>query len=89
MANTQAQQKYNRENTWPLLLRFNIRTCADLITWLESIENKQGYIKQLIREDMARRAAGTDWRDDLAALIVSAYTVERTEGGTITLTPKK
>jgi hypothetical protein len=33
-------------------LRLNKKTDADCINKLESVENKQGYIKNLIRDDM-------------------------------------
>lgn len=47
--------KYNKEHTKQVTLRLNRRTEADIIERLEAMENKQGYIKGLIRADMERR----------------------------------
>lgn len=47
-----ARQKYAREKTKQIGLAMYINTDADLIVWLDSQENKQGYIKALIRADM-------------------------------------
>lgn len=51
-AQLRAQAKYNRANTVQITLRLNKRTEADIISRLEAMQNKQGYIKRLIREDM-------------------------------------
>lgn len=48
---------FDRENTRQLRIKLNIRTDKDIIEHIESIENKQGYIKQLIRADIAAHAA--------------------------------
>ncbi len=50
-----AVRKYDDANTTKVFLKFNDRTDADIIAWLKEVGNKQGYIKQLIREDMKRR----------------------------------
>lgn len=47
--------QYNKENTTRLVAKLNHNTDADILKWLESIPNKQGYIKALIREDMKKR----------------------------------
>lgn len=39
-------------NTKQIKIKLNIRTDADILDHLEQTENVQGYIKQLIREDM-------------------------------------
>lgn len=49
-----ASQKYIREKTRQIGLQFYKNTEDDLITWLDSQENKNGYIKDLIRADMAK-----------------------------------
>lgn len=46
--------KFNAENTVLLRLRFNKVNDADIIEHLNKCENKQGYIKRIIREDIAR-----------------------------------
>ncbi len=46
---------YRRENIKQIGLGINRVTEADLLEWLDQQENKQGHIKQLIREDMERK----------------------------------
>lgn len=53
-ARRRAQAKYNKANTKQITLRLNKRTEADIIEWLGMADNKQGYIKALIRADIAR-----------------------------------
>lgn len=59
---TEAQRKavarYDAENTVQLKLKLNRGTDADIIEHLEGQENKSGYIKQLIRDDISQ---GTQW----------------------------
>ena len=50
-----ASVKYNKENTVQISLKLNRSTDADLIDSLNRVANKQGYIKELIRKDIARR----------------------------------
>lgn len=50
-----ASVKYNKENTVQISLKLNRSTDADLIDSLNRVANKQGYIKELIRRDIARR----------------------------------
>lgn len=52
-----AKDRYDKENTRALKLKLNIRLDADVIAKLESEPSMQGYIKRLIREDIARSAA--------------------------------
>ncbi|MBR6219518.1 MAG: hypothetical protein IKQ80_03010 [Clostridia bacterium] len=44
---------FDRENTRKYGLKFNIRTDADIIKQLEEQQSVQGYIKRLIRADIA------------------------------------
>lgn len=46
------QDRYNKKNTKQVLLRFNLKTDADILARLEATENRQGYIKRLIRADI-------------------------------------
>lgn len=62
MPETKSQAKYtayktawDRENTRQYKLKLNKNTDADLIAWLDSIENRQNYIKELIRADMEKK----------------------------------
>lgn len=48
------QIKYNKTHLRQVKFALNVGTDADIISWLDSIENKQGYLKALIRADMAR-----------------------------------
>ena len=50
-----ASVKYNKENTVQISLKLNRSTDADLIDSLSRIANKQGYIKELIRRDIAKK----------------------------------
>ena len=43
-----------KKNTIVLGVRLGLNTEQDLIEWLGSQTNKAGYIKRLIREDMAK-----------------------------------
>ena len=49
-----AINKYNKERTKSYAIRFFMATEQDLIDYLESQDNKAGYIKKLIREDMEK-----------------------------------
>lgn len=53
-----ASKQYDRENTVRYSLKFNVNTDADIINVLETKDNKQGYIKQLIQEDINRMLGG-------------------------------
>lgn len=44
--------KYNAKNVIRKVLNFNKNTDADILEYLESVPNFQGYIKDLIRKDM-------------------------------------
>ncbi len=54
-AKNKAKDRYDKENTRPLKLKLNLKHDADILEKLESVPSMQGYIKQLIREDIARR----------------------------------
>lgn len=49
-----AKDKYDKENTRPLKLKLNLKLDADILAKLETVPSMQGYIKRLIREDIAR-----------------------------------
>ena len=49
-----AQQKYNAANTTRVYLKLNNKTDADIIEYLDSAENKQGIIKDLIRAEIKK-----------------------------------
>lgn len=55
-AQKKASRKYNDENTRQIKFSFSLKYDQDIIAMLDSVPNKQGYIKDLIRADIAARA---------------------------------
>lgn len=51
-AEYKAAQKYLKENCKKITMVLNIKTDEDILVWLDQQNNKQGYLKQLIRDDM-------------------------------------
>lgn len=55
---TEAQKlavyNYDRKNTKGLYLKLNKKTDADIIEYLKRVDNVQGLIKRLIREEMTK-----------------------------------
>lgn len=47
-----AQKRYDAQNTKGVYLKLNQKTDADILNRLDAVENKQGYIKRLIRADI-------------------------------------
>lgn len=54
-AHKRADVKYKKDKTTQVCVRFYNATEGELLDYLQSLPNKQGYIKQLIREDMERK----------------------------------
>ena len=58
MAETKAQkrarEKYEAKTKVQILLKLNKNTDSDILLKLAEVENKQGYIKQLIRKEIRR-----------------------------------
>ena len=54
-AQVRATAKYDKANTRQILLKLNLKTDADILSHLETQESMQGYIKRLIREDIAKQ----------------------------------
>lgn len=44
------QEKYQKENITRVVLKLNKRTDADLLEWIEALDNKQGTIKEILRQ---------------------------------------
>ena len=57
---------FDKENTVKLTFKINKRTDADIIQFLQGIDNKQGYLKQLIRADIARSIGDNPPQDNAA-----------------------
>ena len=55
-ARKRAVRKYDAKNTKQYHLKLNLKTDADVISFLAGIENVQGYIKELIRQDMENKS---------------------------------
>ena len=53
-AKLKAIAKYDAEHTRKISLKLNLVTDKDIFDRLDSVGNKQGYIKRLIREDIER-----------------------------------
>lgn len=51
-AQIKAKEEYDKRTAYGVYLKLNKGTDADLIEKLESVPNRQGYIKNLIRKDM-------------------------------------
>lgn len=54
MADSQAKRDWMKANTTIITMKLNRRTDADIIEQLTNVDNKNGYIKQLIRADIAK-----------------------------------
>ncbi len=54
-AKLKAQYKYDKENTRQVVLKLNLKNDADILNKLDAADNRQGYIKQLIRDDIRGR----------------------------------
>lgn len=48
------QERYDREHTRKITMKLNVGTDADVLEKLDSVPNKQGYIKELIRKDIKK-----------------------------------
>lgn len=53
-AQAKAQRRYDDKNTRQVHLKLNRRTDGDVLEKLDSVPSKQGYIKDLIRADLAK-----------------------------------
>lgn len=53
---TVQKAKFDKENCRRLQLKLNIRTDADILAQLEKQPSMQGYIRSLIRADIATQA---------------------------------
>ena len=51
-AKKKAQLRYDKENTRQIILKLNTKTDADVIGKLDSVGNKQGYLKKLVRNSL-------------------------------------
>ena len=55
-AHKRASMKYDKENMRQIKFNLSLKYDQDVIAQLDTVGNKQGYIKTLIRADIAARA---------------------------------
>ncbi len=58
----QSSAKYEKEKLLRVMVKFNRNTEPDLVERVESQENRAGYLKRLVKEDIERdgNAQGTE-----------------------------
>lgn len=60
MPQSESRRQYNldyvKQFQRQFMLKVNRNTDPEMVAWLESQENVQAYLKQLIREDMEKKA---------------------------------
>lgn len=54
-AQIRANMKYDKENTVRVAFAINKNTESDILEWLNKQDNKNGYIKSLIRSDINKQ----------------------------------
>ena len=54
MPDSAAKKAWDAANTTRVIMKLNNNTDNDVLEKLAQVDSKQGYIKQLIREDIAR-----------------------------------
>ena len=73
-AQRRATVKYDAKNTKQYHLKLNLNTDADIIEWLNQQPSVQGYIKQLIREDIWRATCQENRAENLTRSSTSKNT---------------
>lgn len=53
------QAEYDATHCTQIKMKLNNKTDADIIQFLGTLKNKQGYLKSLIRADIENRSNGT------------------------------
>lgn len=51
-AKKKANAKYDKNHTRNIMFKFNKKTDKDILEKLDEVENRQGYVKDLIRKDI-------------------------------------
>jgi len=52
-----AQEKYRKANRKTFTLELNQKTDADIIEFLAAIDNRNGFLKKLIRDEVKKRSS--------------------------------
>ncbi len=55
MPSKEASARWDAENTVQIKMKLNRTTDADILSRLEEVASKQGYIKELIRKDIKKK----------------------------------
>lgn len=56
MPDSEAKKRWDKENTTLVTMKLNNNQDAEIIAKLQSVPNKQGYIKGLIKADIVKDA---------------------------------
>ena len=64
---SKASAKYAKNNTKRIVLNLNINTDQNMIEYMDQIQNKQGYLKSLIKKEMERERMKKFSLEDLKA----------------------
>ena len=54
MPSKEASARWDAENTVQIKMKLNRTTDADILARLDEVSSKQGYIKELIRQDIKK-----------------------------------
>ena len=54
-AKRKANAKYDKNNTKVISLKLNKNTDQDILDYLDSVDNTQGFIKQLLRQEISKQ----------------------------------
>lgn len=84
-ARIKTQAKYDKKNTVGFYMKLNISTDQDIIRWLWKQISKQGSIKRLIREEIARDTAQADHPDKTPIRQDHTVPSKKPNGGTTVL----
>ena len=60
-AKKRTNMAYDREHTKLIGMKLNLKTDADILAFLATKENVQGYLKNLIRKDMKGATKMSNW----------------------------
>lgn len=69
--------QYSKENTRQIKFSFSLQYDADILEKLDAVPNKQGYIKSLIRADIARSAQNKEEKEMKKWYIIDDATTAR------------
>ena len=56
MPDSEAKKKWMRDNFWTLSLKLHRKYDADIVAYLETVDEKQKLIKQAVREYMEKHS---------------------------------